>query len=302
MDLWLMNFHHVPEARFHNLKDYDFKPQYININGLRMHYVDEGPKNANPIFLLHGEPSWSYLYRHIIPRCAAAGNRVIAPDLIGFGKSDKPKKIKDYSYQAHIDWMTIFIKTLDLKQVTLFGQDWGALIGLRLAAENEERFAGIIISNGMLLTGDQKVSVAFKLWKIFALLSPWLPVDRIINFGCLKKLDKAEKFAYRTPFPSSKFKTCVRAFPKLVPVTSRNPATPANRKAWEVLEKWNKPFLTVFSDSDPFTRGGDRYLQKRIPGTKGQKHITLRGGHFIQEDAGEELAKIIIQFVTDNRI
>jgi len=292
-----MEFYRVPETRFHNLKDYAFKAQYINTNGLRMHYVDEGPKNANPILLLHGEPSWSYLYRHIIPICASAGNRVIAPDLIGFGKSDKPKKIKDYSYQAHIDWMKAFIETHDLKKITMFGQDWGALIGLRLAAENEERFAGIIISNGMLLTGDQKVSLAFKLWKYFALLSPWLPIDRIVNFGCLKKLDKQERYAYRAPFPSSKFKSGVRSFPKLVPVTPRDPATVANRKAWEVLEKWNKPFLTVFSDSDPFTRGGDMYLQKRIPGAKGQKHITLKGGHFIQEDAGEELAKIIIQFV-----
>jgi len=292
-----MEFYRVPETRFHNLKDYPFKAQYINTNGLQMHYVDEGPKNANPILLLHGEPSWSYLYRHIIPICASAGNRVIAPDLIGFGKSDKPKKIKDYSYQAHIDWMKTFIETHDLKNITMFGQDWGALIGLRLAAENEERFAGIIISNGMLLTGDQKVPAAFKLWKYFARLSPWLPIDRIINYGCLKKLDNEEKHAYRAPFPFSKLKAGVRALPKLAPVTSRDPATPANRKAWEVLEKWDKPFLTVFSDSDPFTRGGDHYLQERIPGAKGQKHITLRGGHFIQEDAGAELAKIILQFI-----
>jgi haloalkane dehalogenase len=262
-----------------------------------MHYVDEGPKNANPILLLHGEPSWSYVYRHIIPICARAGNRVIAPDLIGFGKSDKPKRIRDYSYQAHIDWMTAFIVTLDLKQITLFGQDWGALIGLRLAAENEERFAGIIISNGMLLTGDQKLPFAFKLWKYFALLSPWLPIDRIVNYACLKKLDKQERYAYRAPFSSAKFKAGVRAFPKLVPASPRDPATQANREAWKVLEKWNKPLLTVFSDSDPFTRGGDKYLQQRIPGAKDQKHLTLKGGHFIQEDAGEALAKIIIQFV-----
>jgi len=268
-----MECYRVPEIRFQNLKDYDFNPNYFTINGLRMHYVDEGNKAANPILLLHGEPSWSYLYRHIIPICVAGGNRVIAPDLIGFGKSDKPKRIKDYSYQAHIDWMKAFIETLDLKKITLF------------------------ISNGMLLTGDQRTPVAFKLWKIFARLSPWLPVDRIVNFGCLKKLDKDEKYAYQAPFPASKFKAGVRAFPKLVPTTPRDPATQANRKAWEVLEKWNKPFLTVFSDSDPFTRGGDKYLQQRIPGAKDQKHLTLQGGHFIQEDAAEELAKIIIQFV-----
>lgn len=297
-----MEFYRVPEIRFQNLKDYNFDPNYFRINGLRMHYVDEGNKDADPILLLHGEPSWSYLYRHIIPLCAAAGNRVIAPDLIGFGKSDKPKKSKDYSYQAHIDWMTEFIKTLDIKKITMFGQDWGALIGLRLAAENEDRFARIIINNGMLLTGDQKLPLALRLWRHFALLSPWLPIDRIVNFGCLKKLDKDERYAYRAPFPSSKFKAGVRALPKLVPVTPRDSATQANRKAWKVLEEWKKPFLTVFSDSDPFTRGGDTYLQKRIPGAKNQKHLTLKGGHFIQEDAGETLANIIIQFVKKGEI
>lgn len=292
-----MEFYRVPEIRFQNLKDYHFDPNYTIVHELRMHYVDEGNKAANPILLLHGEPSWSYLYRHIIPKCATAGYRVIAPDLIGFGKSDKPKRIKDYSYQGHIDWMTEFIKNLDLNQITLFGQDWGALIGLRLAAENEDRFASIIISNGMLLTGDQKIPLAIKLWRYFVLLSPCLPIDRIVNFGCLKKLDKEERYAYKAPFPSSKFKAGVRAFPKLVPVTTQDPATQANRNAWEVLEKWKKPFLTVFSDNDPFTRDGNKHLQQRIPGAKNQKHLTLKGGHFIQEDAGETLAKIIIQLV-----
>lgn len=294
-----MKFFRVPETKFYNMKDYPFKPHYIHHDDLRIHYVDEGPKDANPILMLHGNPSWSYLYRHIIPICASHGNRVIAPDFIGFGKSDKLKTMKDYSYQAHMDWMTTFIQSLDLKQIILFCQDWGSLIGLRLAAENKERFTGIIVSNGMLLTGDQKVPLTFKIWKYFSLLSPWLPIDRILNIGCIKKLDKEERRAYRAPFPSSKYKKCVRIFPSLVPVTSHDPAAPAGRKAWEVLENWNKPFLTVFSDRDPITPGGDVYLQKRIPGAKGQKHTILRGGHFLQEDAGPELAKIINQFVID---
>ena len=200
-----------------------------------------------------------------------------------------------------MDWMTAFVNSLDLKEVILVGQDWGSLIGLRLAAENETRFAGIVIGNGMLPTGDQKMPLAFKVWKNFALFSPWLPIDRILNFGCFKKLDKDERRAYRAPFPSSKYKSGARAFPKLVPVTPNDPATIANRKAWTVLEKWGKPFLTAFSNGDPITRGGDEYMQRRIPGAKGQKHITLKGGHFLQEDAGIEFALIINQFSDDLR-
>jgi haloalkane dehalogenase len=292
-----MKFYRIPEAGFANMKDYPFRSNYIHIDGMRMHYVDEGPADAKPVLMLHGEPSWSYLYRHMIPVCASAGHRVIAPDFIGFGKSDKPARVSDHSYQAHMDWMTSFITTLDLKDITLFGQDWGALIGLRLAAEQEDRFAGLVISNGMLLTGDQKVPAALKIWIAIARFSPWLPIHRIINFGCKRVLDKEEKRAYKAPFLSSKYMAGVRAFPALVPVTPQNPATPANRAAWKVLEKWNKPFLTVFSDADPFTRGGDDYLQNRIPGSKGQKHCTLRGGHFLQEDRGDQLARIINQFI-----
>ena len=296
-----MQFFRSEESNFIDLKDYPFKANYVDVGGLRMHYLDEGPQKTNPILMLHGEPTWSYLYRHMIPICVSAGNRVIAPDFIGFGKSDKPKKLQDYSYQTFVDWMTAFIESLNLKDIILFGQDWGALIGLRLAAENEKRFSGIVISNGMLLTGDQKISATLKFWKIYSRYSPWLPIDRIINYGCLKKLDEEEKRAYTAPFPGSKFKAGVRAFPKLLPVTPENPAVGANRKAWKILEKWHKPFLTVFSDSDPFTRNGEKYLQNRIPGTKGQNHIILKAGHFIQEDAGTELAQIIIQFIKDNK-
>ncbi|MCK5132214.1 MAG: haloalkane dehalogenase [Candidatus Sabulitectum sp.] len=297
-----MRYLRVPESRFESLKDYTFEPHFLYFDKLRMHYVDEGPQDSNPILMLHGNPSWSYVYRHMITRCASAGNRVIAPDLIGFGKSDKLEKSSDYSYQAHVGWMTGLIESLDLKNIVLYCQDWGALIGLRLAAENEERFAGIVVANGVLPTGDQKVPFLFKIWKYFALFSPWLPIDLIVDSGCLKKLDKEEKRAYRAPFPSSKYKISVRIFPKLVPVTTGDPSTPANRKAWEILKRWKKPFLTLFSDGDPIARGGDAYLQKRIPGAEGQKHTTLPGGHFLQEDAGIELAEIINQFVSDIHI
>lgn len=297
-----MCINRTEESYFSNLKDYPFKPNYVNVDSLQMHYVDEGPKNAIPILLLHGEPSWSYLYRHIIPLCANAGYRVIAPDLIGFGKSDKLKLVKDYSYQSHVNWMTRFINDLHLTNIILFGQDWGALIGLRIAAENEERFSGIVISNGMLLTGEQKISLPLKFWKMFARFSPWLPIDKIINYGCLKKLNEEEKRAYKAPFPSTKYKSGVRAFPRLLPVTPDDPASKANQKAWAILEKWDKPFLTAFGDSDPFTKGAEKYLQNGILGAKGQKHVILKGGHFIQEDAGKELAEIIIQFIKDNQI
>jgi len=294
-----MNIYRTQENRFKNMKDYPFISHYAEINDLRMHYIDEGPEDADPILMMHGNPSWSYLYRFIIPKCAEAGNRVITPDLIGFGKSDKPGNIKDYSYQAHVDWMTVFIRSLDLKGITLFCQDWGALIGLRLAAENAQRFKGIIVGNGMLPTGTQKVPTVFKIWKLFSRLSPWLPIDRIIETGSLRKLAKEEKRAYRAPFPSFKYKTAVRAFPGLVPDSPENPAVSANNKAWDMLEKWHKPFLTAFSDGDPFTRGRETYMQNRIPGAKGQKHVTVHGGHFLQEDADPQLAEIINKFVVE---
>lgn len=288
-----MDFVRTPEENFKNLPNYAFTPNYIEVDELRMHYVDEGNPEADPVLMLHGEPSWSYLYRHMIPVCAAAGHRVIAPDLIGFGKSDKPTNLDDYSYQSHMDWMTSFIEQLDLKNITLVCQDWGSLLGLRLAAENEERFKAIVIGNGMLPTGDQKAPAAFKIWKNFALYSPWFPISKIIEFGSFKSLSKDEKRAYDAPFPSAKFKVGARAFPRLVPMDINNPATKANRAAWEILEKWEKPFLTTFSNGDPITKGGDKYMQKRIPGAKDLDHQTLKGGHFLQEDSGTEFAQAV---------
>lgn len=283
----------TPEARFEHLPNYAFEPNYIDVDDMRMHYIDEGPRDAEPILMLHGEPTWSYLYRHMIPICVAAGHRVIAPDLIGFGKSDKPTNTEDYSYAQHMRWMQQFIDTLALNNITLVCQDWGSLLGLRLAAENEARFKAIVVGNGMLPTGEEQVPKAFKIWKAFALNSPWFPIAKIVNSGSFKQLSKDEMRAYDAPFPSRKYKAGARAFPALVPVSPDNPASQANKDAWKILENWHKPFLTTFSNGDPITRGGDRYMQKRIPGSVGQDHITLKGGHFLQEDSSAEFAAAI---------
>ncbi|MBW0148748.1 haloalkane dehalogenase [Marinobacter arenosus] len=283
------------EARFAGLPDYPFAPHYLDVApNLRMHYVDEGPDSASPVLMLHGEPSWSYLYRHMIPHVAAAGHRVLAPDLIGFGKSDKPAAIEDYSYDRHMEWLTNWLETLDLTDITLVCQNWGSLLGLRLAAEHPHRFRRIIVGNGMLPTGEDRVPTVFTLWKAFASHSPWFPIGRIVQLGTERTLSKAELAAYEAPFPTADYKAGARAFPKLVPVSGDDPSGEANKEAWRVLEKWRKPFITCFSNGDPITRGGDRYMQRRIPGAHGQPHITLRGGHFLQEDSPEDFARIIV--------
>jgi len=286
----------TPESRFTDLKDYPFRPHFTATNNIQLHYVDEGHSNERTIMLLHGVPTWSYLYRHIIKRLAESGNRVIAPDLIGFGKSDKPDNINFHSYQTHIDSVYNLIITLKLKDIILFGHDWGSLIGLRIAAEHPDLFSGIIISNGMLPTGEQKLPLMFKLWKGFAKYSAFLPVDCVIGSATIRKLSKEEKRAYRAPFPSSKYKCGIRALPGLVPSSPYDKESIANFSAWESLGKWEKPFLTIFSNSDPITRGGDKYLQSRIPGAAGQEHVRLDAKHFIQEDHGTELTDIINRF------
>ena len=292
-----MEYLRTPDDRFERLLDYPFVPHYVDVGGLRMHYVDEGPADAPPVLMLHGEPTWSYLYRHMIPVCAAAGHRVIAPDLIGFGKSDKPTRIDDYSYQSHMDWMLSLLDQLALTRITLVCQDWGSLLGLRLAAENPDRFRAILVGNGMLPTGDQTVPAAFQLWKNFAIYSPVFPVSRIIDAASFRKLGPDEKRAYEAPFPNRKYKAGARAFPKLVPVTPNDPATQANRAAWESLKQWRKPFLTTFSNGDPITRGGDKYMQEQVPGAKGQPHQTLTGGHFLQEDSPVAFAQAVNQLI-----
>jgi haloalkane dehalogenase len=288
----------TPDERFVDLHGYDFAPHYVDIDGLRMHFVDEGPAEADPVLLLHGEPSWSYLYRKMIPLIAAAEHRVIAPDLIGFGKSDKPIAQGDYSYAGHVDWMREFIEVLDLTSITLFCQDWGSLIGLRVAAENQDRFARIALGNGFLPTGDEEFPRAFKLWRAFARWSPWFPTGRIIQSGTVTELSKKEMAAYDAPFPSAKYKAGARAFPALIPTEPDNAASEDNRRAWEMLSRFEKPFLTTFSNRDPITRGGDRPFHERVPGARELSHVKIRNaGHFLQEDKGEELADVLVAFI-----
>lgn len=288
----------TPDSRFDNLPDYDFAPHYVDIDGMRMHYVDEGPRDGEVILLLHGEPSWSYLYRHMIPPLRDAGLRVIAPDLLGFGKSDKPARKSDYSYAGHVAWMKTFVEALDLSGISLFCQDWGSLIGLRVAAENEHRFARIALGNGALPTGDQAIPKAFKIWRTFALFSPWFPIGRILQMGTVEELSAAEVAAYDAPFPSARYKAGARAFPKLVPTRPDDPASDANRAAWEIYKQWTKPFLTTFSNRDPITRGGEKPWQELVPGAQGQEHVIIRNaGHFLQEDRGAEIADVLIRFI-----
>src|SRR5213594_1451738 len=281
----------TPDERFAGLPGYP-SPRYIEVDGLRVHYVDEGPRGAHTVLCLHGEPSWSYLYRKMIPVLVAAGHRVVAPDLIGFGRSDKPVRREDYTYQRHIDWMRGVLEPLDLRRVTLVCQDWGGLIGLRLAAEHPERFARIVAANTFLPTGDRPAGPAFLAWRQYSQETPHFHVGGIVKGGCVTDLAPEIVAAYDAPFPDDRYKAGARQFPLLVPVTPDDPAAPANRRAWEVLQRWEKPFLTAFSDQDPVTRGGDRAFQQTIPGTRGQPHTTItRAGHFLQEDRGEELAR-----------
>ena len=288
----------TPDSQFENLPDYPFAENYVEIDGIRMHYVDEGPRDGNIVLLLHGEPSWSYLYRFMIPSLRDAGLRVIAPDLIGFGKSDKPVRKSDYSYAAHVDWMRQFVEMLDLNEITLFCQDWGSLIGLRVAAENEQRFARIALGNGGLPTGDQEMPRAFTIWRAFALYSPWFPIGRIIQKATVTALSDDVVAAYDAPFPSAGYKAGARAFPALVPVRPDDPASDANRAAWKVFAEWQKPFLTTFSNRDPITRGGEKPWQEMVPGARDREHVKIKNaGHFLQEDKGPELADILIAFV-----
>jgi haloalkane dehalogenase len=289
----------TPEEAFANLADFPFEPHYAEVgDGLRMAYVDEGPERAAPVLLLHGEPSWSYLYRHMIPPLVEAGHRVVAPDLIGFGRSDKPTAIGDYTYERHVGWVRALIESLDLTEITLFCQDWGGLIGLRLVAEHPDRFARVVASNTGLPTGDQDPGDAFRAWRKFAQEVPEFPTGNIVNGGTARDLDAATIAAYDAPYPSPDYQAGARAFPALVPTSPDDPAADANRAAWEVLAKFDKPFLTAYGSEDPITRGADKVFRKLVPGTEGQPHTTIEGAaHFIQEDAGPELAALIDSFI-----
>jgi haloalkane dehalogenase len=278
-----MQVYRTPDARFAQLPEFAFAPHYHTLTaGLRLHYLDEGPRDGRIVLLLHGEPTWSYLWRHMIGPLAEKGFRVLAPDLIGFGRSDKLLGRASYSYAGQVAWIREWIEALNLTGMTLGCQDWGSLIGLRLVAELPERFAAVALSNGGLPAG-QEPPRAFAAWRTFARYSPIFPIGRIVKKGTRRELSAAEIAAYDAPFPTRASKAAARAYPPLVPFAG-DVAVPDQLRAWQALERWEKPFLCCFSDGDPITSGGDALFVGRVPGTAGQSHRTLKGGHFIQED------------------
>ncbi|MDG1846006.1 MAG: haloalkane dehalogenase [Acidimicrobiales bacterium] len=294
----------TPDSSFVDLKDYPFRSNYAEVNDgegdtLRVHYIDEGPKNSDPILLLHGEPSWSYLYRHMVPRLVEEGHRVVVPDLVGFGKSDKPVEQTDYSYSRHVEWMReLIFDHLNLTAITFFGQDWGGLIGLRLVALDSGRYARIVIGNTGLPTGNGEATEAFLAWQKFSQTTPEFPVGNLINSACVRDLTSEEIKAYDAPFPDDRYKAGARIFPALVPTSLNDPASGDNIAAWETLSEFTRPFLIAFSDSDPVTKGGDAPFHAKVPGAQGQNHVTIEAaGHFFQEDKGEELAEVINEFI-----
>lgn len=284
---------------FDNLEDYNFTPHYVSVGkGLRLHYVDVGPRDGQVVIMMHGEPSWSYLYRHMIKNVSSAGFRVIAPDLIGFGRSDKPADIKSYTYARHVEWIQDWFKALNVSNVVLFCQDWGGLIGLRLVAKYPKKFAGVIAANTFLPTGDRDPGPAFKKWREFSQTVPEFPVGGVIRGATVKPISAATEAAYNAPFPEERYKAGARIFPALVPTSPDMAGAQDNVKAWGVLSKFEKPFLTAFSDQDPITKGADRVFQNRIPGCAGQNHRLVEGGgHFLQEDVHFELSEIIVEFM-----
>ncbi len=302
----------TPEDRFEGLQGYPFEPHYQQIGSYRVHYLDEGPRGGETLLLLHGEPTWSYLYRKMIPLFTAAGYRVIAPDLVGFGKSDKPAKRGDYSYPMQVEVMLRLVRALDLQAVTFFGQDWGGLIGLRVVAAEPDRFARLVVSNtglpsatgirgwigypllklavwwqGAISLDELREELTFLRWMAYTHHVDDLPIGEIMQF---MGADEAVRRAYEAPFPDRRYKAGAMAMPYLVPSQLRE-----NEAAWKVFEAWDKPFLVAFTDADPITRGLEKTFLKRVPTAE---NVTIQGaGHFVQEDAGEELARLMIAFM-----
>lgn len=294
----------TPDERFAALPDFAYPPRYLEVPAgdgsppLRMAYVDEGPRDAPIVLMLHGEPSWSFLYRHVVRACVAAGLRAVAPDLIGFGRSDKPSARADYSYASHMAWLRAFVDGAGLRAITLVCQDWGGLLGLRLVGEDPHRFARVVAANTFLPTGDAKPPDAFFQWRQFSQTAPVFPTGGIVSRAVARGLAPEVVAAYDAPFPAEAYQAGARQFPTLVPAAPDDPASAANRAAWIGLAGFARPFVTAFGDSDPITRGGDRQLQARIAGAAGQPHTTLtRAGHFLQEDVGPELAQVVIDLI-----
>ena len=294
----------TPEDRFTDLPGFPYTPRYAQTSdGLRMAYVDEGPAGVEGgpvVLLLHGEPSWSYLYRTMIPVLVEAGFRCVAPDLIGFGRSDKPAAMEDYTYARHVEWLrSVLFDELDLTDITLVCQDWGGLLGLRLVAEAElagqgERFARVCAANTGLPDGTRRLPDAWWQFRDFVVRTPDLPIGFLVASGCATPMAPEVQAAYDAPFPDASYKAGARAFPDLIPQDADNPATPDNQRAWQALVGFDKPFLCAFSDADPITAGGERMLMGKILGAAGQPHTTIAGGgHFLQEDRGPELARVV---------
>jgi haloalkane dehalogenase len=298
----------TPDQRFTNLPDFPWEPHYLEVpdlthgQTLRMAYVEAGPSDAPAVLMLHGEPSWSFLWRKVMHVVSAFGLRAIAPDLIGFGRSDKPEAREDYTYARHVGWVHSLVSQLELSDITLVCQDWGGLIGLRLATEQPDRFARIVAANTFLPTGDRPLGPAFEAWKAFSQSVPELPISKIVASGCARAPHADVLAAYDAPFPDERYKAGARQFPMLVPSSPHDPASPANRRAYQALGQWDKPFLTAFGDSDPITKGAERVLQEHVPGARGRGHPTIAGGgHFLQEDRGEELGDVVVDFYRATR-
>jgi len=294
----------TPDGRFADLPDFPYEPRYADVpdgegSALRMAWVEDGPADGEPVLLLHGEPSWSFLYRHLLPPLAAAGLRAIAPDLVGFGRSDKPARREDHGFARHVEWVRYLVEdVLDLRGITLVGQDWGGLIGLRLAAEHPDRFGRLVLANTGLPTGDHPMPEIWHQFKQAMETAPQIDVGRFVQAGCRRPMSDAVRAGYDAPFPAPEFQVGPRVMPGLVPITPDDPAAAANRAAWEVLAGWNVPALVAFSDGDPITSGMAPILQALLPGAQGREHPTITdAGHFLQEDAGQELAQAILAFV-----
>ena len=289
----------TPSEKFKNLKDWPYEAKYYVINSeygdIRVHYIDEGSENIDTVLLIHGEPSWGYLYRHMVNPLVEKGKRVLVPDLPGFGKSDKLSLRDGYTYEKYVKWMSDWLVNLDFTNITLFGQDWGGLIGLRLATAYPDRFSKIIAANTFLPTGDYDPGEAFLKWKEYSQTVEDFHVGGIIKGGTVRDISQDIIEAYNAPFPDDTYKEAARQFPTLVPVTPDDPSSQVNRDAWEKLKEWDKPFLCAFSDSDPVMAGVDKAFIKLVPGTKDMPHTTIeRAGHFLQEDNPEDCVKAIL--------
>jgi haloalkane dehalogenase len=292
----------TPDSRFDDLPDFPYEPAYADVDaagGLRMAYVSAGPTDGPVALLLHGEPTWSFLYRKVMPVLAAAGIRAVAPDLVGFGRSDKPDDPAAHSYAEHVEWVrALAFDALDLRDVTVVGQDWGGLIGLRLAAEHPSRVARLVAANTGLPTGEHGMPEVWWQFRRAVESAPTLDIGRFVQAGCRTRLSEAERAAYDAPFPDESYKVAPRTMPGLVPVTLEDPASPANRAAWEVLRTWDKPCLVAFSDGDPITGPMAPLLRAAIPGAAARTHPTITdAGHFLQEDAGARLGEEIAKFM-----